>query len=500
MEKEDYFGTYKTLAIIFGIAIFVVYIWIQRTGWQLVLNEGIRYTLLITGFSIFIFLIIYLFQKTPIIEKKFSISKFITIPLLFVGVTSLSVSYFEIDYVNLDYIALLNTVADNINNYSSLLGIVLAIVCFPILVTFIIQAIIQEYNSFKEKILEIANKNYRTLNQIATSESNLDELIESHKFFARRSNASIFQAKEGLKKQAVAITQKEKERRRIEREGEIEEQKRNKNIIKLFEFFKGKDSADSIPKWAIYFDKDMIKEAQKKFDNHKDREYKEERELERIEELKEEATNYILEHKALPADYHEFSEETKSFYDEAFDQFEKGELEPKIEIKHEDEGLVKNSFFLANELSTEEKERFIKNYGYRNYSFSHLDGKLGNNLVIKNNSKTESNYHFCMKHLIARIDEVHSIIEYAIKDMRADVAFIFGEKRIAVEVEKGTNNEKQIKKKVDWLNKHFDYWIITAPKKEQKHYRKYVDRKKSFCLGSKKTEEKITELKEQLRG
>ncbi|MCF7872395.1 hypothetical protein K9L97_05160 [Candidatus Woesearchaeota archaeon] len=82
--------------------------------------------------------------------------------------------------------------------------------------------------------------------------------------------------------------------------------------------------------------------------------------------------------------------------------------------------------------------------------------------------------------------------------MRPDVAFIYKNKKIAVEIETGTNNKTQIQNKVEWLNKHFDYWIITAPKKEHKNYKNYVDKKKSFCLGSKKTEQKILELKEQL--
>jgi len=100
-----------------------------------------------------------------------------------------------------------------------------------------------------------------------------------------------------------------------------------------------------------------------------------------------------------------------------------------------------------------------------------------------------------MKHLIARIDSENSIIEYTIKDLRADVVFTYNKKRIAVEVEKGTNNKKSIKKKVELLNKYFDYWIITCPKKEQQHYRQYVDKQKSFCLRSKQTQEKILQLK-----
>ena len=165
-----------------------------------------------------------------------------------------------------------------------------------------------------------------------------------------------------------------------------------------------------------------------------------------------------------------------------------------IEIEEQDRYLVENNFFLASELSKEQKERFIQKYGYKHKPFTHLNGKLGNNLIIKNPSKTESDYHFCTKHLLARTDTIASVIEFSIKDQRADIAFIYKKGKIAVEIETGKNNKEQIDKKIDWLNKNFNYWIITAPKKQHKKYSQYIDNKKSFVLGTKKTEQKIMEL------
>lgn len=499
MEKSDDISNYKGVVVITGIAVLVAYVWIERTGWQIVMNNAIKIFLLITGVIILMLLLFYVIQNNAYNQKRFRISKFITTPSFFIAISMVIISFFEIDYANLDFTALLKNIGNMINNNISLIGLILFVIAvFTTAIKFIKERK-EDYNLFKKKILDLTKKSHATLEQVIDSENYLKQLTYNNKGFAKKSKEIICQANKKLKEKSLSIIARDSELNKIEKERRIRKEKDNDRIEKLFLYFKEKSSSESIPKWAIPFDRDIINGAQEKFSDSKKEEYEKEREIETIKELEEEANRYILEHKALPANYHEFSWKEKLVYDEAIDKFEKGKLEPKVEIEPEDEEMAKNNFFLSTELSVKQKERFIKKYGYRNYSFSHLNGKLGNNLIIKNNSKTESDYHFCMKHLIARIDEMDSFIEYSIKDMRADVAFILGDKKIAVEIEKGTNNEKQIKKKVDWLNTHFDYWIITAPKKEQKNYRKYVDRKKSFCLGSKKTEEKIAELKEQLQ-
>jgi hypothetical protein len=74
-----------------------------------------------------------------------------------------------------------------------------------------------------------------------------------------------------------------------------------------------------------------------------------------------------------------------------------------------------------------------------------------------------------------------SEIEYQIKDQRTDVMSNVKDLKIGVEIETGSNKDIQIQRKVDWLNEHFDIWIIICPRKEKPRYKKFVDNKKSVC-------------------
>ena len=55
-------------------------------------------------------------------------------------------------------------------------------------------------------------------------------------------------------------------------------------------------------------------------------------------------------------------------YDEKLEQFEKGELKPIIKLSEEDEQLLEKSFYLANELTDEQKELLTKYFDYQYYS------------------------------------------------------------------------------------------------------------------------------------
>ena len=353
--------------------------------------------------------------------------------------------------------------------------------------------------SFQERLSNVEKDEYFETDEVVRSMNKLKRIVDSDEKLSKKPEFSINVLHEKLSHiHDVLINENKKIKKQEKLELKIEAKKQNKIRTKtqeLYNYFFEKDSIESIPKYAKNYPIKIIKKAQKKFKDFKYSLELEEEEQIKAEENEQEIINHVLEIKGLPANYSELSNEDKMLYDEKLEQFEKGELKPIIKLSEEDEYLLETSFYLANELSDEQKELLTRYFDYQYYSFTYLNGKLGNNLIIKNTSKTESNYHFCMKHLIARIDSENSIVEYTIKDLRADVVFTYNKKRIAVEVEKGTNNKKSIIKKVELLNKYFDYWIITCPKKEQKHYRQYVDKQKSFCLRSKQTQEKILQLK-----
>ena len=99
-----------------------------------------------------------------------------------------------------------------------------------------------------------------------------------------------------------------------------------------------------------------------------------------------------------------------------------------------------------------------------------------------------------MKYLFSEIDKENSEVEYCINELRADVAFVYPKGKVAVEIETGNNKELQISKKVNWLNKNFDYWVFICSRKNLGKYRKYVDNKKSFCLTLKDADTKVQQL------
>jgi len=414
--------------------------------------------------------------------------------LLFVGVAVL--------YYYFKKVVTKTVIASIISFVVSFLLIVAGVTIFVFLIVLLFKLRIKRRGklvSFQERLNNVTKDEYFETIEVVRSLDKLKRIVDSDEKLSKKSECLINALYERLNYILDVIVDENKNiEKQEELELKIEAKKQNKIRIKiqeLYNYFFEKDSIESIPKYARSYPIEIIKKAQEKFKDFKySLELEEEEQIE-AEENEQEIINHVLEIKGLPANYSELSTEDKWLYDEKLEQFEKGELKPIIKLSEDDEQLLEKSFYLANELNDEQKELLTKHFEYQYYSFTYLDGKLGNNLIIKNTSKTESNYHFCMKHLIARIDSENSIVEYTIKDLRADVVFTYNKKRIAVEVEKGTNNKKSIIKKVELLNKYFDYWIITCPKVEQKHYREYVDKQKSFCLRSKQTQEKILQLK-----
>ena len=490
---------YKPLLVVLSIIGIVGYVYFKQFSIDVIINSSVRILSSIFSLLSIFFLTFHLMKNNKYISPNKKISKLLVITLLlFLGLFSF-LAIKSIDYYNLDVNVLIKT------SYSILLNI-LPYLILSVIVLIIVRVIVKtkskrkkEFLLFQTKLNNLRKENCSTISKINKIVIKLNELVESNIKFSDKFEDLIKQIRIKLKKSKQKIINQEKEKQ-IELENRLD--KATNDLLKisiLYDYFLEKDSAESIPKYAKNYTIQIIEKAQKQFGNHHYAIELEKEKLEEAEENEKRIINHILEIKGLPADYSKLPEKDQATYDKNLELFEKGELKPKIELSQEDEKLLEQDFFQANELTDEQKEILTKNFQYQYQPFFHLNGTLGNNLIIKNTSKTESNYHFCMKHLISKIDPENSIIEYTIKDMRADVVFTYNKKRIAVEVEKGTNNKKSIKKKIELLNKYFDYWIITCPKAELKNYNKYADKQKSFCLKSKQTQEKIQEFKQQLQ-
>ena len=342
-------------------------------------------------------------------------------------------------------------IASIISFIVSFLLIVAGVTIFVFLIVLLFKLRIKRRNrliSFQERLNNVTKDEYFETDEVVCSLDKLKRIVDSDEKLSKKSEYLINALYERLNHILDVLVNKNKQIQKTqELELKIEAKKQNKIRIKiqeLYNYFFEKNSIESIPKYARSYPIEIIKKAQEEFKDFKySLELEEEEQIE-AEENEQEIINHVLEIKGLPANYSELSNEDKWLYDEKLEQFEKGELKPIIKLSEEDEQLLEKSFYLASELLEGQKELLTKHFQYQYYPFTYLDGKLGNNLIIKNTSKTESNYHFCMKHLIARIDSENSIIEYTIKDLRADIVFTYNKKRIAVEVEKGTNNKKSI--------------------------------------------------------
>jgi hypothetical protein len=280
----------------------------------------------------------------------------------------------------------------------------------------------------------------------------------------------------------------------IENENNAKKELRKQNIEKsekILEYFIKKDSCKIIPKWAINEEYYVINWAIKDFEDIKQKEANIRHEEYFRERDKEYAEEFILEHKGLPSDFHNFHKEKQKAYLDALERFEKGELK----IKTEKEGFYKDEpFYLAKDLTAKERDDLIKLWGYKHMPFIDFDGKFGNQLFIKNLNTHESDYHFAMKHLFGNLNFGSPCMEYSFKGGVVDVFFLFHKKRVALEIETGTNKELFIEEKIKYLNKNYDKWIILTSRKNKKKYRKFIDNKKSFCLGVKEAHDFLQSL------
>ena len=180
----------------------------------------------------------------------------------------------------------------------------------------------------------------------------------------------------------------------------------------------------------------------------------------------------------------------ETWYDNASDLL--AELN-EVKRGSDDKRRLAQSFFRAKGLSEKQKIE-LKDNGFEPVNYNELDGKLsGSGFFIKKNYSKESNRHFILKHLFKELHP-NMKVEYYCKGKYADVAYISKDVKIAVEIETGTNNLKQIESKIEWLNDNFEYWIIVCLREYKKFYVQFVDFQKSFRLTPKKAMEKLLEF------
>ena len=352
---------------------------------------------------------------------------------------------------------------------------------------------------FLDELQRIERKEATQISEAQEKIKKIEELAQNNTKLAKKNQEQIRQAIKKAKNKIQSIKDKEKQRNEQEQLKQWQEQERQEQIKELVEHFDKRKTSESLEDWAKDLEPSIIKEAKKQYKTIIE-------ERQKQEEMQKIAERFVLEHKAYPTNYSEMEWQEREKYDQAMKKLKKGKLQPipenkpqpeteKLEPKNND--LFKENFYHASSLTEEQKEILLRN-GYRRKPFITLSGASGNNLIIKHDQTNESDYHFCMKHLFREIDFPSSEIEHGDGEFRADVAFIYPEGQIAVEIETGANKEKQVQRKVKWLNNNFNYWVFVCSRGNKKIYKEYVDNEKSFCLTLLEARQKVDELIQQL--
>ncbi len=276
--------------------------------------------------------------------------------------------------------------------------------------------------------------------------------------------------------------QKEREYQNRLKEGERKEQLKKLKIEDLFRFKKRRNSIKALPLDEEY-DYDVIEEAEGLMRGHK--EYQKER-----QRIRKEAQEYYMSHDL----------DTKPSLDEELEEEVYSQIRKEIQIgkikvfnKKGVKKKLKGVFYRAQGLDQEAKQSAL-NQGFQHMRGVELNGSFcGGGFYILKEKPSETDYHFCMKHLFS---ELHSEmkVEKNIGGKRVDVALKLNNLKLGIEIETGKNKVEQVRRKVMWLNKHFDHWVIVCPRDKVKKYRFLVDGQKSFCLTPKYGKEKVLEL------
>ena len=433
-------------------------------------------------------------QKTVLANTKFIIIMLI-ISLSLISTPFLNINFYQFKDVNPTTI--------------------LICVLTPVIVSITIWKIIQHKKARKahkewyEKIIDVINdKKYEDIKEL---ESALKEIKNLKKYkIAKEYQEKLNNTEERIEFNATQLkckieikdrlAQQEKHKRQQEEAYEQE------TIQKLAQYFENKKSIETIPYWAKNTNPKLIEKAKDQYIDQARAKIREEEKQKEQEQKWQKAVKFTLQNKELPSTFHELNNQEQELYLKALNLLQQGKLEEEITeempeepqdpyLRDEEREFINKNFYEAQFLNAEQKEKLLR-YGYKYYSATNLtSGKLGNKVLIRNKQKNESNHHFSQKHLLKTLDPHQAELEHHYDNQWADLVFTYSECKIAVEIETGTNKETQINKKVDWLNKNFEYWIIVCPRKYLPYYKKFVDKKKSFCLTITEVAEKLDELK-----
>jgi len=349
---------------------------------------------------------------------------------------------------------------------------------------------------FEKRLCQNRKKNICSFQEFEETQNSFNQAIASNHKLATKYAEEIENIQDSLKKIKQELTSQENS---LKNSMNQEKQMRTVEISKhekeeslknhLLEYFRIKGNTKTIPESALMMDEIIIRRAKESFDLERMREKK-------LHEIRQEATSFILKNEAYPSNFNDFDKEEQKIYTETYGEFKKGILTRKhlTNLLSSDDPLLKQSFYHAKDLSGRERNKLIHEYNYRSISFIFLEtGKKGNNLLIINDPRKESDYHYCIKQLVHELDKEHSIIEYCEEGKRSDVVFKIKNKTLAVEIETGKNKDLQIENKIDWLNKRFSQWIIICSRKNKKKYDKQIDNKKSFCCTVTEAHHRIKE-------
>ena len=324
-----------------------------------------------------------------------------------------------------------------------------------------------------------------------------------------------FQTKRTELQRAFEKQEREKQRRRQEA---IDQ--REALVGRVFEVFLNQEHTDSIPEEFKNFPEDIIEEAEQCFEDARREEGLREREEEQELEERKEAYKFVANYHGLPANYAKLSPEKQWHYNEALQLLKEGKLQqtlatlreqdtekPEVYITNQDyidlaggvesgkereKQLLTKKFYFETELGNGE-QRFLKSFHkYETCKVSNFgDGFL--HALFRKEGQNEGTQHFCTKHLFAKL---HPGAQVEVRDWwknEVDVVFKKGQKKLALEIETGSNKADYVRDKISNLCRAYDQIIVVVPRKVLPKYRAYHDGQKVFVLTAKQAKEHVLE-------
>jgi len=482
----------ELLLVIFVALGIVGYKFVQEKGINTIITQGINIVSIGIGACLIILLIVFSIRDFAEQKKSIFSNNYIKILTIIISGIFMIIPFLNIDYIHIDKLFTVNNIC---------------ILILPIIVIQISYYIVNDYLAKKKIFEEISEtygyKKYNATHEVKSAIAEIETIQQQDTHLEKLYHKKFIQIISDLEIMKNNFIQEErKEAERLVAEYKI--QTRNKSIERdiinrLIRYFKERKTTKTIPEWAINLHEETIKRAITEYEKYLTEEYHKMIKLEQEKDRWEDIVEFLLKYKGLPNDYATLSELEQELYMKAYNLMKEHKLEKTSEenpqVLEEDEELVEKYFYTASELTAEQRHRFIHNYGYRLKPFIFVeDGKRGNNLIIKNDTRKESDYHFCLKHLLANVHKKNAYIEYDIEQLRTDIMINVNGQLYAFEIETGNNKALQIERKVIWLNKHFNEWYIICSRDNKKRYKKYVNKKKGQILTVTQAYNKILEI------